>query len=195
MQEVLEYFGFDGYIKPKETGLSKNACIEYGEEVRELLDEEYGRSSLKDHVSNLGGLITFSTTLNHDMPRMIVNCKGKFVINLERHTSLGRDKFTVSQCLGFYFLHYPEIEPRKMIVEQHIHDRSDWEAIWFAMGFLVSIKELETEMAYSHDFLKDNPESIVPLMAGRFNVTHDMIVQRFKCDDAEKIREIYLNNS
>jgi Zn-dependent peptidase ImmA (M78 family) len=71
-----------------------------------------------------------------------IDAIGRFEIFLAAHTGPTRDRFTIGHELGHYFLHYlyPNqngVKIDRLEAERYGSGRVEWEANWFAAGFLM----------------------------------------------------------
>ncbi len=64
---------------------------------------------------------------------------GKFEIVLPDYTSLARDRFSIAHEIGHYVLHYPLVK-EPMVAARYGSTPVEWEANWFAAGFLMPEK-------------------------------------------------------
>jgi predicted transcriptional regulator len=100
-------------------------------------------------VHRLGGRIEHRNAAADDrLPESIrVESERSFTIFIPTTTSLARDRFTIAHELGHYFLHYPivaKLHPGAIMVatrwvkeDDRELQRAEWEANWFAAGFLM----------------------------------------------------------
>lgn len=91
-----------------------------------------------------------------------------FVIYVSMFTSLSRDRFTIAHELGHYVLHYfiPFKDAQKyptMVCERAGKGRVEWEANWFASGFLMPQCEFKKAL--------DEEDGDVFFVAERFGVS------------------------
>lgn len=70
-----------------------------------------------------------------------VHGKGKFTISLSPISGDRRDRFTIAHELGHYILHSQMGAVSPMTVNRAGTGRVEWEANWFAAGFLMPEKE------------------------------------------------------
>jgi Zn-dependent peptidase ImmA (M78 family) len=61
---------------------------------------------------------------------------GKFEIVLPDYTSPARDRFSIAHEIGHYVLHYPLVKA-PMVAARYGSTPVEWEANWFAAGFLM----------------------------------------------------------
>lgn len=99
-------------------------------------------------VARLGGTIeSLNPFSGNDTPSIRVENQHKFTIYLPMTTSPRRNRFTVAHELGHLLLHYPmvnKVSPgaimratRWVDESDKVQQRAEWEANWFAAGFLM----------------------------------------------------------
>ena len=134
---------------PRPTRLSKGTVHTFSESVALRLG--FGFSDpIEPLVSRLGGKIAFSEPHKSQggYPESItVSAPDDFTIYLPHVTSLVRDRFTIAHELGHLFLHYPIVAQGQQGVvmfatrwvdeNNEVLRRCEWEANWFAAGFLM----------------------------------------------------------
>jgi Zn-dependent peptidase ImmA (M78 family) len=118
--------------------------------VIESLAEEMGETlcfkpgdSMEGLVKQLGGKIVYQDVedwLGTEAGSIEVWKRGKFIIYLSRFTSHLRDRFTMAHELGHYVLH-SNFGQRPIRVARDGSTRVEWEANWFAAGFLMPRKK------------------------------------------------------
>ena len=167
------------YSAPVECGLSKAAVDNIAASVAEHLQYQPGQD-LEPVVARLGGKIRMQDVLdfNHQASGSIrVEGQGDFQIFLAAHTGPTRDRFTIAHELGHYFLHfiYPNQTGRaveKLEAERYGSGRVEWEANWFAAGFLMpTIQFREQFMLLGRSVL---------LLADKFGVSNEAAQIRIK---------------
>jgi Zn-dependent peptidase ImmA (M78 family) len=137
------------FSTPLPTGLFKTDVWALAEEAAERLGFQIG-DPLEPIVEALGGTIVFKdpVTLEGRLPEsIVVRSRKDFTIFLASITSSKRDRFTIAHELGHLFLHYPialKSHPGLPMVATRwvgegdaVHQRSEWEANWFAAAFLM----------------------------------------------------------
>jgi Zn-dependent peptidase ImmA (M78 family) len=135
------------YKPPIPTNASKKAVHDFAELAAKKLGYAPG-APIEDVVDRLGGEICYHDILENGVPDSIkVEDFGNFSIFLSSLTSPQRDRFTVAHELGHYLLHFPrvrKVEPESGMVATRWVDeavdslvRAEWEANWFAAGFLM----------------------------------------------------------
>lgn len=132
------------YSPPIESGLSKAVVDRFASDVANQLSYVPG-DDLVPIVEKLGGQIQVQDVL--DFTRLPsgsirVHGEGDFEIFLAAHTGPMRDRFTIAHELGHYVLHflYPNRKGKRvqrMEAERYGSGRVEWEANWFAAGFLM----------------------------------------------------------
>lgn len=136
-------------MTPIPTNASKASVHDFAERVAKSLSFGAG-DPVEPLVARLGGRLVFRDPIGFEssLPESIrVQPDRTFTIYLPTMTSLVRDRFTVAHELGHYFLHYPlvrERDPTASMVATRwvdmsdpVQQRAEWEANWFAAGFLM----------------------------------------------------------
>jgi Zn-dependent peptidase ImmA (M78 family) len=133
------------YSQPRECGLSKHAVDAVAAKIASQLDYKPG-DALEPVVEKLGGriLIRSDIDLMDDSSGSVrIRSERDFEIILAQHTGLIRDRFTIAHELGHYILHYLYFKQVKgedigpMEAQRYGSGRVEWEANWFAAGFLM----------------------------------------------------------
>lgn len=136
------------YDQAQASGLSKVAVYGFAEQLANQLDFTPG-DDIDSLVRRIGGKVKMQNTLFDDPEKsgsLLVHAADHFEIIVPAHTSPTRDRFTIAHELGHYFLHYlwrkrsvPTMSDQ-MIALRKGSDRVEWEANWFAAGFLMPEK-------------------------------------------------------
>jgi hypothetical protein len=97
-------------------------------------------------VENLGGRIKVADweTVG-DTGSISVLGEGDFTIWLSPLSGKTRDRFTIAHELGHYFLH-SKLGEKRITVRRDGSDRVEWEANWFAAGFLMPEEEFRAKL-------------------------------------------------
>jgi Zn-dependent peptidase ImmA (M78 family) len=106
-------------------------------------------AELEPVVAQLGGRIIYQTLADLSRsPEASIRVFGdrKFEIYLPDYTSGERDRFSVAHEIGHYILHYP-LANEPMIAARFGSTRVEWEANWFAAGFLMPEAEFRKQFA------------------------------------------------
>jgi Zn-dependent peptidase ImmA (M78 family) len=133
------------FSRPKECGLSKQAVDALAAKIASQLSYEPG-IDLDPIVAKLGGRILIRPDIDlvdESSGSIRIISEANFEIVLAQHTGLIRDRFTIAHELGHYVLHYlyfrqvkkEEIGPVE--AQRYGSGRVEWEANWFAAGFLM----------------------------------------------------------
>lgn len=132
------------YSAPSEAGLSKDSIDNIAGSVAAQLGYVAG-ADLAPIVRQLGGTIRFQNVwelADSSSGSIRIDAEGKFEIVLATHTGPARDRFTVAHEVGHYVLHY--LWPRQngkqigpIEAKRYGSGRVEWEANWFAAGFLM----------------------------------------------------------
>lgn len=158
------------YRAPIECGLSKAAVDDLASSVANHFGYEPG-SPLEPIVEKMGGRISVQNVL--DLSRIPsgsirVDAVGRFEIFLASHTGPNRDRFTIAHELGHYVLHYlyarqNGADIQALEAQRYGSGRVEWEANWFAAGFLMpAAKFTERHKALN---------GVLPLLADEFGVS------------------------
>lgn len=94
---------------------------------------------------------------------------GRFTIWLSPFTVELRDRFTIAHELGHYFLH-ADAGKTALKIKREVSNRTEWEANWFAAGFLLPRAEFKR-------YWKKCGGSIAR-MSARFRVSDSVITTR-----------------
>ncbi|MFO1157307.1 MAG: ImmA/IrrE family metallo-endopeptidase [Reyranellaceae bacterium] len=101
--------------------------------------------SLRPIIEKLGGKIIYQSLAElggSEDASVRVHGKGRFDIYLPDLTSPERDRFSIAHELGHYVLHYP-LKNQPMKAARFGSNRVEWEANWFAAGFLMPATEFK----------------------------------------------------
>ncbi|MBF0097188.1 MAG: ImmA/IrrE family metallo-endopeptidase [Magnetococcales bacterium] len=135
-------------IEPKPSNIRKEEIYSLGAKIAGHLN--YGpNGDIEAAVRKAGGRIEFRDPWELDLGdsgSVRIRDLYDFVIFISTFTSSSRDRFTIAHELGHYVLHYfipfrnsPRSggEDRTMICARAGEGRVEWEANWFAAGFLM----------------------------------------------------------
>lgn len=102
-------------------------------------------------TTQLGGTIHYRNMFDDDadLDTIFVHDKAEFDIVLPDHSTPRRDRFTIAHELGHYFLH-SWMGERPLIANRSGSDRAEWEANWFAAGFIMPKKDFEAAHQRKH---------------------------------------------
>jgi predicted transcriptional regulator len=138
-----------GYLQAEPSNLSKGQTFAFAESIAKQLDFKPG-DDIHDLVTRIGGEVRVEDTLTEDPERsgsLFVESPNKFTIIVPAHTSRLRDRFTIAHELGHFIVHYMwrrhqgDVVDRPMMALRKGSDRIEWEANWFAAGFLMPAAE------------------------------------------------------
>jgi Zn-dependent peptidase ImmA (M78 family) len=160
------------YNSPVESGLSKPAVDNLAANIAKQVNYQPG-ADLFPIVSHLGGRIMVSdlwNTSDSTSGSIRIETDGSFVIALAAHTGLERDRFTIAHEFGHYVLHFlwPRQQGKNVGAVEAMRygtGRVEWEANWFAAGFLMpadTFRQSWSEM-----------RGVLSLLASRFKVSTD----------------------
>lgn len=98
------------------------------------------KSGIEPVVERLGGKIIYQSfgDLSQSVEESIrVYDTNRFEIFLPDYTSAERDRFSIAHEIGHYILHFPMDRTKPMVAARYGSNRAEWEANWFAAGFLM----------------------------------------------------------
>ncbi len=136
------------YADPVPRFWSKASVDGIAEKFTDIFELEPG-DDLSPLISTLGGEIIYGFEKIDDYSggSIVVRAQNDFTIFLSEMTSPKRDRFTIAHELGHLFLHYePTVQKspdaimratRDKRFNDDAHERAEWEANWFAAGFLM----------------------------------------------------------
>lgn len=136
----------DAYRLPEPTNASKAQISKFAESVASSLGYS-SEVSIEGFVKRIGGRISYlhpEDSVSDIAGSLLVQGKGDFEIILSGMSGTERNKFTIAHELGHYFLHYLYQNPSgKFMAKRSGSDRVEWEANWFAGGFLMPTAEFK----------------------------------------------------
>ncbi len=131
------------------TNVPKTSVDELAERLAEVVGFNPG-DPINEVVEKFGGTVEYSGFGETCDGSIIVEGEGDFTIFLSPYTSRLRDRFTVAHELGHYFLH-SDMGKKKIKQAREGSDRVEWEANWFAAGFLMPKTVFAKKAASSSD--------------------------------------------
>lgn len=143
------------FVLPTPTNASKKSIEAFAEKAASVLGYEIG-GELEPIVNKIGGRVHYqwyslqeTCKIDREIPLeisglatdhysgvVVVKGQNDFDILLSPHTGILRDRFTIAHELGHYFLHSQQGEI-PLIAARLESDLAEWEANWFAAGFLM----------------------------------------------------------
>jgi Zn-dependent peptidase ImmA (M78 family) len=160
---------------PDKSGFSIKSIYELGYMISQQLDYK-PNGCLEKAIEKAGGSIWYREPwdFERDINKSVVIEKTKkFTIYMSVYSSVNKDRFRVAHCLGHYILHYRMPDKTGTMTFNRIGEgRLEWEANWFAAGFLMP------RLTFSRIFeaLNGDLESI----SEYFNVNHAAVECRAK---------------
>lgn len=136
--------------------LSKRTIYDLAEEVGETFHYTPG-ADMEPLVQRLGGVMRTRTGYASDESGSIrVDGQNQFTIYLSPYIGERRTRFTIAHELGHYIMH-SEFGKKPIRIKREGSNRVEWEANWFASGFLMPTKVFrkKVEMGWSNGQLAD----------------------------------------
>ncbi|MBF5094004.1 ImmA/IrrE family metallo-endopeptidase [Azospirillum sp. INR13] len=158
------------YAPPIESGLNKASVDRFAANIANQVGYVSGQP-LEPVVQKLGGRIAVRNFWEMDSlgsGSIRINEPGDFEIYVAAHTGPVRDRFTIAHELGHYILHYlwPRSQGRVIgptEAQRYGSGRVEWEANWFAAGFLMPAESFNSEF--------HNSGGNLPYLSERFGVS------------------------
>lgn len=128
------------YEAVQPTNWPKSVIYDHAEKVAGVLGYDPAKP-LEDIVTSLGGTITYQNLFEVEETNdgsILIEADGSFKIFLPDYVSIERNRFTIAHELGHYVLHREsgkKLQAARLINASN--DRAEWEANWFAAGFLM----------------------------------------------------------
>lgn len=132
-----------GFIQAEACNARKEAIDTFASKVATQLGYSAG-APLQPIVERLGGHIIYETLEALGSASILVRRQGDFEIFLPHDTSAERDRFSIAHELGHYMLHFPMKGQQPMVAQRFGSTRVEWEANWFAAGFLMPATEFNS---------------------------------------------------
>lgn len=148
---------------PNPINLPKKDVFDIAEKIAHMLDFKVG-DPLEPIVKRLGGKIEYqdlNAWLSEESGAIRVRGNKDFTIYLSNFTGPLRDRFTIAHELGHYVLH-SKFGEQPIRVARGGSDRVEWEANWFAAGFLMPAAKFELACKKNNDPV---------YLANKFNVS------------------------
>ncbi len=124
------------FSAPEEIGWTRKRVEDFGEEVATALGYHPG-DDLEALVQAIGGTLVYEDVESAAETGSIeVRGCGDFTINISPYSAGSRTRFTIAHELGHYFMH-SQMGARRIAVQRDGTGRVEWEANWFAAGFLM----------------------------------------------------------
>lgn len=112
----------------------------YAQEAARLLKFSPG-GDIRQLVTRLGGRLHVVDVFEQiDEDSIYVHGENDFDIIVSAISSPRRDRFTIAHELGHYYLHSRQGE-FPLVATRNGSNRAEWEANWFAAGFLMPAKQ------------------------------------------------------
>jgi len=139
------------YETPKAIGASKAGVESFAQDIAEKIGFSPG-DNIEALIERIGGKLVVGSSGHGDVESgsIVAENVKDFTIFVSRHTSLKRDRFTIAHELGHLLLHFGAIRKKNpdaaMRATRNVdpadksQQRAEWEANWFAAGFLMPNK-------------------------------------------------------
>lgn len=146
-------------IPPEPCGLSKQDVDALGERVSAKVGYQPG-GDLEEIVQKLGGTIVFQpwAEATEGGSLEVYPAKKSFLMRISPLVGRFRNRFTIAHELGHYFLH-SDVGQKPIQALREGSGRVEWEANWFAAGFLMPAKQFREDW----DTLKGNVGKLISL--------------------------------
>ena len=129
---------------PKPCGWQRQIVQSFAEDAAERLGYTPG-ADLYSLVQKMGGRIEVRGSHDSNATGSIhVRGPGDFIIYLSPYSGYQRDRFTIAHELGHYVLHSQMGTVAPLEVNRDGTGRVEWEANWFAAGFLMPKGEFKS---------------------------------------------------
>ena len=151
------------YIDAQPTNWRKEVIDDLAERIADQLHFQPG-DNIRDLITRLGGTVEFQDPiewLETDSGSIEVRGERDFTVFVSNFTSLARDRFTMAHELGHFVLH-SRCGKIPIRVPRSGSNRLEWEANWFAAGFLMPTKSFRAAW-------RETPNGAV--MAAKFKVS------------------------
>ncbi|MDB6154018.1 MAG: hypothetical protein JWL90_2471 [Chthoniobacteraceae bacterium] len=134
------------YQEPHPTGWSKKQVQTFAADAAKQLGYAPG-GDLEKLVQKLGGQVTVGDIASaRETGSITVDGPKQFTISLSPYSGDRRSRFTIAHELGHYILH-SKAGAIPLSVARDGSGPVEWEANWFAAGFLMPEQELQDKMA------------------------------------------------
>lgn len=125
---------------------TKQQVQDFASQVAAQLHYEPG-GNLQEIIEKLGGKIEHTDWVSvRETGSVEVRGKGDFTIYLSPYSGQRRARFTMAHELGHYILHSKFGEIPLTIGRDGAENRIEWEANWFAAGFLMPETDFKTQV-------------------------------------------------
>jgi Zn-dependent peptidase ImmA (M78 family) len=140
------------HVAPKGINAPKASVERFAEEAAKKLGFSSG-DSIEEFVKLAGGNLVVGSSGHGDdeSGSVIAHDLNNWTIYVSRHTSVKRDKFTIAHEIGHLLLHLGPIKDKdpeaimratRWVDQNDVEQkRAEWEANWFAAGFLMPREE------------------------------------------------------
>lgn len=137
---------------PVPSNLAKAVVYDLAAKVAAKVGYKPG-GSLEEVVKGLGGEIrnqSWEEATSGGSLEVYPGEKPAFIIRTSPFAGALRNRFTIAHELGHYFLH-SDVGAKRIRARREGTDRVEWEANWFAAGFLMPAEQFKADWAaYGH---------------------------------------------
>lgn len=134
------------FKEPRPIGWTNAVVQKFASDAAKKLGYRPG-DDIEAVVERLGGKITVADrNSKHDTGAIQVRGKNDFLIALSPLTAHRRSRFTIVHEVGHYMLH-SQMGRIPIQVRRDASGRVEWEANWFAAGFLMPEEEFKAKRA------------------------------------------------
>jgi Zn-dependent peptidase ImmA (M78 family) len=164
------------YIQPTAIMVRRSDINTFAEDMAERLGHDPGSNDIFSIIEKIGGKICMmSDNFNEDDVSLEINSVGDWKIFLSTWCRSYHNNSAAAHELGHYILHYIAQDQTECMTAPRVgrsDDRAEWEANWFAQGFLMPEKKFRK----IYDMYGGN----LDLVAVHFNVSKN--VTRFRAE-------------
>lgn len=163
--------------------ITKDDAIKFGESMATALQYKFSFENLFSIITNiLKGTISYDDSLNisnfQHSGSLIIKGENNFDIFLDPLATYMRNNFTLAHELGHYYLHYMLQDEKINNIKFYRRDSNllEWQANWFAAGFLMPSKKLEK--------LQNKYGDNIDIIATELDVSIEAL--KYRIDDLKK---------
>ncbi len=146
---VMDIEQFNKYLSEYQEcqplNVSKSAVYKFADELAGDFEETGEDYNIYEIINKFGGHIHNVSLFQYSdiSGSIIIHGKENFDVLIPEYTSPIRDKFTLAHELGHYILHSQLGEKSELWALREGSGRLEWEANWFAAGFLMPASKMK----------------------------------------------------